>query len=81
MAIASMTAVDIALLSSEQAQHSLRCPVCHEKIGDPTVWHDAGCEMNEALAERGYPTRETRDAARSLLRQARAATIPPPEPT
>jgi hypothetical protein len=79
MAIASMTIIDIALLESEMAEHSLRCPVCHQRVGDePWVAHATGCEMNEALAERGYPTRESRDAARSLIRQSRAATLPPP---
>ena len=80
-----MTAVDKALLVVEWVMGGrwAACTVCegpqpgggHEKYlarghADFKGGHCAGCEMDQALAERGYPTQVERDAAREQIAAA-----------
>jgi hypothetical protein len=53
------------------------CPLC--KCAKPT--HNIGCDLDLALAERGFTTTRNRDAARDCLRLSEASrkdTIPAP---
>ena len=71
-------AIDIALLESEWAavgEEQALCPCCDERKYEP---HASGCAMDQALAERGFDTRESRDAARGRIRVGTAGTEPPP---
>lgn len=68
----SFAAVDVALLMSEFCD-DYACPCCGQ-----CGFHDAGCAMHQALAERGFDTDEVRNAARERLRSAVAGTEPPP---
>lgn len=80
-----MTAVDKALLRAEWVMGSRWpwCPVCegprpgggHERYlaphhADDKGGHNVGCEMDQALSERGYPTQAERDAARKRMSRA-----------
>ena len=80
-----MTSVDQALLQSEWAAtygdgedrgNDAGCPCCREWLCTGAR-HAAGCPMDAALCERGYPDQSARDRARERLRaQALAPSAP-----
>jgi hypothetical protein len=67
-----MTYVDRVLLGHEYTDGT--CPECCYSRHEP---HAAGCFMDLALSERGFCTREERDAARARIERAHADTDPP----
>lgn len=76
-------AIDVALLVSEWVDPTWHvkgasscCSVCGG-LGDRR--HAAPCAMDQALAERGFPTQVERDAARARI-FASIETMPPPVP-
>ena len=72
-----MTNVDVALLTAEWTKVDdgpEYCPVCRE---GSCAGHEPGCALALALSERGFCTREERDAARGKL-LASGDTEPPP---
>jgi hypothetical protein len=69
-----MTYLDVALLKAEWAVGG--CPVCSA----PPPAHAPGCELDLALAERGFATQPDRDRARGRLASAAAPTEQPPPP-
>lgn len=69
--IASMTAIDRALLNAEWPCSS--CPGAGV--------HQADCPMDESLSERGYPDQASRNAARDRLRAANSDTLAPGPPS
>jgi hypothetical protein len=73
-------AIDIALLMSETngGPDGDECPRCGESMCAPMLPHAPGCEHDQALAERGFDTRASRDAARERIEAAHAGTEPPP---
>ena len=85
----SFAAIDIALLQSERAASVFissgsgtyatpACPVCKQLDEQP---HAPGCSMDAALSERGWCTREERDAARARIKAGSEPTLPPPSAT
>lgn len=92
MWVTGMTNIDIALLLSEWAWNELdrMCPVCEAGCSpdDVAVPHKHGCELDLALAERGFPTQAERNAARARIaaerarnERASAPTVIPPAPS
>lgn len=81
-----LTPIDVALLLAEWATAptdgrpstappaSWHCPTC----GGTYPRHAPNCAHDEALGERGYPTRTERDETRELILRSRAHTLPPP---
>ena len=68
-----MTNVDVALLLVEGKGH---CPVCE---ADSTQRpHFPDCQLDAALAERGWGTNDERDAARARIQATYSATERPP---
>ena len=77
------TTVDQALLLAEGTlTFDGNCPVCGGQVCAAGVprGHGPGCQLDLALAERGFDTREARNAARERLAAAHAGTEPPPAP-
>jgi hypothetical protein len=63
----ALTNVDKALLKSEFVQKTNETPLC------PCCWvppgtHRPDCEMDLALAERGFPDQHARDTARASFK-------------
>jgi hypothetical protein len=70
------TAVDRVLLNHEWSALRPRGGHCAE-CGGAEPSHEPGCDIDEALAERGFSTQPDREAARERLRQASEPMLPP----
>jgi hypothetical protein len=70
----AITNVDKALLIAEWAYADgdtyAQCPVCKGDNENPSVphGHKPDCEMDLALAERGFPDQHARDTARASFK-------------
>lgn len=74
-ALDAMTAVDRVLLLLEWSDLlGAFCPRCFEQER-----HGPGCDLDEALSERGFCSIEERERGRAQIEAAAAETDPPPE--
>jgi len=78
-----MLTIEVALLKAEWNGHDVTdkpaivcCPVCGAHKASGT--HEPNCELDLALAERGYGTQAERETARERIKMVSGPTLPPP---